>query len=427
MHDPRFNATALAVSLALLTTGEHAVAQSTSELESRLEAGAVMSSRSGTLPLGALALTPGIRYADRRMTASARGSAWIGGAGTSWQLGDATAAFEAYTPLLYGVRAEVLANADRQFFDRRLQNDQIDAEGRLHFMRQRGGVWLGSGVARPLRVAAVSNVNVSSGGIWTKLGTTTLRGSVTSFFFTKVTTDTGSVDNPNATPCPRAAAVPTDVVQSGPQGGSFTAAAMPAGCRHQSRLTDVEASVRWEHKLLELTMRGGQRFGDSFDVTPESRQWASMQAAIWITSQMAAVAGGGREPAQPTRGLPARSFGSLGIMLAYWPIPRGIVPVETPASLVQAFELRPAGEALQRVTARIGGVETVEIMGDFTDWTAIPLVRRGRDLWELLIPMSSGMHQINLRIDGGSWIAPPGVPAIKDGFNGEVGVLVIKQ
>jgi hypothetical protein len=413
MYDPRLTATAVAVSLALLTTGEYAVAQNTSELESRLEAGAVMSSRPGNLPLGAFALTPGVRYADQRMSLSARGAAWIGG--DQLQLGDATAALEAYTPLLYGIRAEVMANANRLFFDPSVQNDQINAEGRLHFMRQRGGVWLGSGIARPLRVAAVSNVNVSSGGLWTKLGTTTLRGSVTSFLF------------PNATPCPRATAVSPDVTQSAPLGGSLSTATMPGGCRHQSRLTDVEGSVRWEHKVLELTMRGGQRFGDSFDVTPESRQWASMQAAIWITSQMAAVAGGGREPAQPTRGLPARSFGSLGVMLAYWPIPRGIVPVETPASLVHAFELRPAGEALQRLTARIGGVETVEIMGDFTDWAAIPLVRRGRDLWELLIPMSPGMHQINLRIDGGTWIAPPGVPAIKDGFNGEVGVLVIKQ
>lgn len=420
MHDPRLNATAVAVSLALLTTGEYAVAQSTSEMESRLEAGAIMSSRSGTLPLSAFALTPGIRYSDSRFTASARGSAWLGS--SSIQLGDAAAGLEAYTPLLYGVRAEVLANASRLFFDPSLQNDQVDAEGRLHFLRQRGGVWLGSGVARPLRVAAVSNVNVSSGGIWTKLGTTTLRGSVTSFLFTKVTPRDDSTEG-SPTPCRRVAA-PVEAVASGPPSGSLST--IGTGCSHQSRLTDLEATVRYEHKLMELTVRGGQRFGDSFDVTPESRQWASMQAAIWLTSQLAAVAGGGREPAQPTRGLPARNFGNLGVMLAYWPIPRGIVPVETPASLVRAFELRPAGEALQRLTARIGGVETVEIMGDFTDWTAIPLIRRGRDLWELLVPMGAGVHQINLRIDGGVWIAPPGVPTIKDGFNGEVGVLVIK-
>lgn len=418
MSVPKQHATAIAVSLALLTTGEHAVAQSASELETRLETGATMTSRAGNpLPLNALAVTPGIRYADGRFTFSARGSAWL--SNERWELGNSSAALEAYAPLLYGVRAEVLANASRLFFGPSLQNDQVDAEGRLHFMRQRGGVWLGSGVARPLRVTAVSNVNVSSGGVWTKLGSTTLRGSVTSFFFTKLsnpdTVDGGTV------PCAQLDATRT----LAPQNGVAALQSTAPGCRHQSRLTDLEASVRWEHRLLELTVRGGQRFGTSFDVTPESRQWASGQAAFWISSQVAAVAGGGREPAQPTRGLPARSFGSLGLMLAYWPIPRGVVPVASPATLIHAFEMRPAGTAVQRITARIAGVETVEVMGDFSDWVVLPLIRRGRDQWELLVPMTAGVHQINLRIDGGKWFAPPGMPTMKDGFDGEVGVLVI--
>src|SRR5688500_5351501 len=257
--------------------------------------------------------------------------------------------------------------------------------------------------------------------MWTKFGPATVRGSVTSFFFTKATSPDSAQPVENSAPCPAPASV--DAISSGVRTLSSTAT---TGCRHQSRLTDLEASIRWEHRLLELTVRGGQRFGNSFDVTPESRQWGSAQAALWISSQVAAVAGGGREPAQPTRGLPARTFGSLGMMLAYWPIPRGAVPVETPSSLIRAFELRPAGTAVQRITARIGGVESVEIMGDFSDWTALPLIRRGRDQWELLVPMTAGVHQINLRIDRGRWIAPPGIPTMNDGFNGEVGILVIK-
>jgi Glycogen recognition site of AMP-activated protein kinase len=417
MIDPKLHATAVAVSLALLTPGQRMQAQSASELETRLEAGALVSTRDGAIPLNAFALTPGVRYASSRFTASARGSAWLG---DHLQLGNSEAALEAVSPLLYGVRAEVSANASRLFQDPSVQNDQLDAEGRLHFMRQRGGVWLGSGVARPLRVAAVTNVNVSSGGVWTKLGPATLRGSVTSFFFTKVATRNDSVENASLCPARITGADP------GPGKSTSLDQTVSTGCRHQSRLTDVEGTVRWEHRLMEITVRGGQRFGDRLDVTSESRQWASAQAAIWITSQLAAVAGGGREPAQPTRGLPARSYGSLGLMLAYWPIPRGIVPVETPSSLIHLFEIRPAGTSLQRLTARIGGVETVEIMGDFTDWAPIPLIRRGRDLWELLVPLDPGVHQINLRIDGGQWIAPPGVPTLKDGFNGEVGVLVVR-
>ena len=416
---PKPHATAIAGMLALLVPGQRSLAQSASELETRLEAGALTTGRSGQVPQSTFQLTPGFRFASPRFSASGSAAAWLGG--QQWQLGDASATMGAYTPLMYGIRGEVATNASRLVRDATLESDQIDAEARLHYMRQRVGLWLGAGVARPLRVAAVSNVNVSSGGVWTKFGPATLRGTVTSFLFTKIASRSDSIDgSAGAVVCSaHVSASPTADAVSG--GGD----AVGSGCRHTSRLTDVEGSVRWEHHLMEVTVRGGQRFGDRLDVSSESRQWASAQAAIWVSSQLAAVAGGGREPAQPTRGLPARSYGSLGLMLAYWPIPRGTVPVETPESMVHGFTLRAAGSNTQRITARIGGVEKVEIMGDFSDWQPMPLIRRGRDLWELLVPVAPGVHQINLRIDGGQWIAPPGMPTLRDGFNGEVGVIVI--
>src|SRR5687767_3034877 len=99
MADSKRQATAIAVSIALLTTGEHAVAQSASELETRLEAGATTTTRPGNaLPLSALAVTPGFRYADHRFTVSARGSAWL--SNNHVEMGSSAAAIEAYTPLL---------------------------------------------------------------------------------------------------------------------------------------------------------------------------------------------------------------------------------------------------------------------------------------------------------------------------------------
>lgn len=426
MNRPKLPATAaVAVTLALLLPEQRAQAQNASELETRIEAGGAMLSHATSGALGAFAFAPSIRYATRRFTVKASGSAWR--LDDRWTVRDAGGAIELYSPLVYGLRAEMLASANRTAFDAALQSDQVDAGGRIHYMHQRLGVWLGSGVSRPLRVAAVSNVNISSGGVWSRFGSTTLKGTVTSFFFSKVvdTLNNGTANGATQVPVCAAdrAAVPVDFSSSN-IGYSLSNAS--TACRRESRVTDFEASVHWQHRLVEVTVAGGQRFGDRLDVTADSRQWASGRTAIWFTNQLAAVAAGGREPAQPTRGLPARKYAALGLMLAYWPIPRGTVPVATPASLVKSFELRPAGVALQRITARIGGVETVEIMGDFTDWAPIPLVRRGRDHWELLVPMSTGVHQINMRIDGGDWIAPPGVPAIRDGFNGEVGVLVVK-
>jgi hypothetical protein len=94
------------------------------------------------------------------------------------------------------------------------------------------------------------------------------------------------------------------------------------------------------------------------------------------------------------------------------------------AAALRDFEVRPLPTGAQKITVRIGGVETVEVMGDFSDWNPILLMRRGRDLWDVTIPFAPGVHEINLRIDGGQWVAPPGLPTRKDSFAGEVGLLV---
>jgi hypothetical protein len=423
MARQKLSATAVAASIALLTTGEHAVAQNASELEARLKAGAASSSRSDAVrPFGNMAITPSLRYASAYFTATSSASAWL--VGQQWQIGDAELTTETRTRKYHGIRGELLANASRVRIGQTDLSQQLDFVGRLHLIRENGGVYLGSGAARPLRIGTVSNAYVSTGGVWTRVGPATIRASVTNWAFSKFATNDTVQSGGKVAACPVSPASPQ--AENAGAGALGLASAGVTSCRRESRITDLEGGLRWEHRLMEVSMRGGQRFGSRLDVTKASRTWGSAQAAVWLSSQLAAIVGGGREPAQPTRGLPSRNFYSMGLMLAYWPIPRGAVLVESAASLVKAFELRPAGVALQRLTARIGGVESVEIMGDFTDWAAVPLVRRGRDQWELLLPMSTGVHQINMRIDGGKWIAPPGLPTLKDDFSGEVGVVVVK-
>jgi hypothetical protein len=46
-------------------------------------------------------------------------------------------------------------------------------------------------------------------------------------------------------------------------------------------------------------------------------------------------------------------------------------------------------------------------------------------LWELNVPVAPGWHQINVRVDGGPWMAPPGIPTTHDSFGGDVGLLVV--
>src|SRR4029078_717153 len=82
------------------------------------------------------------------------------------------------------------------------------------------------------------------------------------------------------------------------------------------------------------------------------------------------------------------------------PLPKTAIPVALPHTvLVKSFEMKPAasGGGMQKIVIRVGGVETVDVMGDFSDWRTLTLIRRGRDLWELALPRSDVLHNINWR------------------------------
>jgi hypothetical protein len=393
------------------------------QIASRVEAGTITTRQDGEVPSSIFSVAPGIRVDLPYLALAAHGSAWL--TGQQWQIADGTISGSLLTPVYNHLRGEVIGNASRAFFDQSLSDDQLDAQGRLHMLfSQNSGIWVGGGVARPWRIAVVSAVDVTGGGAWTRVGDAMLSGTYTNFFFTKVA---ATRDSSGTT---QSCGTHNDPVPlSGASGSSLSSSATSTGssdCRRQSRFSDIEGSVNWTFGWLELTGQAGYRFGDSYDVTPDSRRWAAGTAVVWITNRIAAVMGGGRVPANPSRGLPARNYGNIGMMLSTSSIPRTTVPV-APRTIaaVRDFEVRPLATGTQKITVRVGGVETVEVMGDFSDWTPLVLMRRGRDLWDITLPVTAGVHEINLRLDGGAWLAPPGLPTRRDSFNGDVGLLVV--
>jgi hypothetical protein len=67
----------------------------------------------------------------------------------------------------------------------------------------------------------------------------------------------------------------------------------------------------------------------------------------------------------------------------------------------------------------------VEVAADFLGWRVTRLVRTSAEWWEVQVAVGPGTHRINLRLDGAAWVAPPGVPTVRDEFGGEVGVIVV--
>lgn len=395
----------------------------------RLEAGQYTVS-DGVLPMSAMRFAPTFTFDLPHARITAHGAAFL--SEQNFQIADGIVSGTFTTPTVYGVRAEMIGNASRAVDERSLGSDQVDVQTRVHLLfHQSGGMWFGGGVARPWRVAVVSSADVLDGGIWGKLGeatstfgTATFTATFTNFSFSKVAS---IQDDNNATV--NCAATPLGAGASASLVPMFNAAAEgSAACERQSHFSDLEGSMNWEVGPLELAAQSGYRFGDRYDVSPDSRRWSSGRATIWLNDRVAIIGGGGRQPALPLRGLPARSFGMAGLEIAYSPMSKSAIPVSLPhAVLVKKFEMQPGTGGMHKIVVHVGGVETVDVMGDFSDWSPLTLVRRGRDLWELNVPLSPGMYHMNVRVDGGPWMAPPGVPTMRDSFNGDVGLIVISK
>jgi hypothetical protein len=396
------------------------------QVVSKIEAGQYTVS-DGVLPVTAMRVAPTVQFELPHATFTAHGSAFV--SDQNLQLADGIVSGTFTSPTVYGVRAEMIGNASRAIDDRSLGTDQVDVQTRVHLLfHQQGGVWLGGGVARPWRVAVASSANVTDAGAWAKVGdalarfgTATFTATFTNFSFTKIAT----VDDASS-PQLSCAVAATPAADLSMRAMFSIAPGTSSDCERQSRFSDLEGTMHWEVGTIELTASTGYRFGDSYDVTPDSKRWSTGMATVWLNDRIAVVGGGGRQPALPLRGLPARSFGMAGLELAYWPMNRGGVPVSLPrATLVKTFEIHALPSGMQKIIIHVGGVESVDVMGDFSDWIPLTLVRRGRDLWELSVPLAAGMHQINVRVDGGPWMAPPGTPTTHDSYGGDVGLIVV--
>ena len=47
------------------------------------------------------------------------------------------------------------------------------------------------------------------------------------------------------------------------------------------------------------------------------------------------------------------------------------------------------------------------------------------DMLFVEVQATPGVHHVSVRVDGGKWIAPPGLAAIDDDFAGQAGLLVV--
>ncbi len=91
-----------------------------------------------------------------------------------------------------------------------------------------------------------------------------------------------------------------------------------------------------------------------------------------------------------------------------------------------ALEVRDARDGYAMLLARVPGARRVEVKGDFTDWKPVELAAAGPGVWQARLRVAPGIHRVNLPVDGGPWIVPPGLPSLVDEFDGAVGILIVE-
>lgn len=225
--------------------------------------------------------------------------------------------------------------------------------------------------------------------------------------------------------------VPFDSVPNDTTGGWNYVDWRAVGGTQLLRRSMLETRVDWAAGRVAVSASVSGRVGAEPGGTDSVRKARAhiaasrVDAALQMTAGVAVFAGVGTLPATACSCTSRTQYASFGIRLApnallRPPLPPAVRPSAT------AIVVRAAAPGMYTVTLRVPNARTVELSGDFNQWTPVSLREVKPNVWEATVPMKPGLHRVNVRVDGDVWTAPPGLPATEDEFNGRVGILVVR-
>ena len=187
------------------------------------------------------------------------------------------------------------------------------------------------------------------------------------------------------------------------------------------RWADTQARVLWSFGRVALDGQIGVQSVDSTHTTT----WGRATATVALASRLSFVGSFGTQPARAWMGVPGARFASLGVRIAPASLSRPAAPPHVVPS-ANRFAVRPVERGMYMVTISVPAARSVELSGDFNAWKPVSLRESRPDVWEATIALAPGTYHVNMRVNGAAWIAPPGLSATSDDFNGSVGLLVVR-
>jgi hypothetical protein len=200
------------------------------------------------------------------------------------------------------------------------------------------------------------------------------------------------------------------------------------------KYTDTFVSLHRVMATWDLSASFGARAGQQVPTLQANHTtWGSLAATFWAKPTIGLVASVGTYPVDFTQGFPGGRFLSLGLRFGTnrkLERSAGVVatpPAEGPgaAAAVAAFEVTRLEGGAYGMRVRARSARRVEVTGDFSEWAPVGLQDQGGGWWTVTVPLSRGAHEVNVRVDGGAWMVPPGLLSATDEFGGSVGRFVI--
>jgi hypothetical protein len=184
--------------------------------------------------------------------------------------------------------------------------------------------------------------------------------------------------------------------------------------------SDMEAGASWTAGRFRLAAILGARPPVADD---RRAVWGRMLAETQLASRIALSASIGVQPAQLAIGVPSSRFATIGLNVATW---RPGQAAERAKAAATTFVVRKLDATQYRVEYHDAGAHSVEISGDFNNWTPVELHEVAPGEWQSNVSVAPGTYHMNVRVDSGRWNAPPGTVEVADDFNGTVGIVVIR-
>ena len=187
------------------------------------------------------------------------------------------------------------------------------------------------------------------------------------------------------------------------------------------RRATIHTGLGWSRGRVALESAAGI----SLSHAAGPRTWVRGSAAMTVLPGFAIVGTGG-SAAPALFGTPESEHGqaTLGVRLT---------PAWSPARVgghgggsdSPSWQILHETAGWYRIEVRAENARSVEITSDATEWAPRSLEQVAKNRWRLRLELAPGLYHMNLRVDGGPWIVPPGAPTASDEFVGATGVFVV--